>query len=127
MAGGARQRHGSAIPWPRAGREGKGWPTMVILAGEGKERMGNGSNGDGFVKRNARRCRGDRYEPRDGLIIHRRHWSWPKKLVEPSLEKFAVATSAIDVGQTDVWLAKPIVLLRSAREGERRHVFIGEV
>ena len=100
---------------------------MVMLAGEGKERMGNGLNGDRFVKLNARRCRGDRYEPRDGPRIRRGHRSWPKKLAEHSPEKFAVATSAIDVGQTDWRLAKPIILLRSAREGERRHVFICRV
>ena len=86
-------------------------PAMDDLAGEGKERMGNGSNGDRFAKRNERRCRGDRYKPRDGLGIHRGHRSWPKKLAEHSPEKFVVATSAIDVGQTDWRLAKPIVLL----------------
>ena len=84
---------------------------MMMLTEEGKERTGNGSNGDGFTKRNARRCRGDRYEPRDGLRIRRGHWSWPKKLAEHSPEKFTVATSAIDVGQMDWRLAKPIVLL----------------
>ena len=100
---------------------------MVMLAGEGKERMGNGSNGDGFAKQNERRCRGDRYELRDDLGIRRGHWSWPKKLAEQSPEKFTVATSAIDVGQTGWRLVKLIVLLELGRRGEHRHVFIGEV
>ena len=102
-------------------------PTMDDLAREEKERMGNGSNGGGFMKRNERQCRGDRYEPRDGLGIHRGRRSWPEKLAERSPEKFAVATSAIDVGQTDWRLAKPIVLLQRGRRGEHRHVFIGRV
>ena len=89
--------------------------------------MGIGSNGEGFAKQNARRCRGDRYEPCDSLGIRRGRRSWPEKLNERSLEKFVVATSAIDVGQTDWRLMKPIVLLISAREGERRHVFICRV
>ena len=101
MVGGARQWRGSASPRPGASCEGKGWPTMVMLAGEGKERMGNGSNGDGFTKQNARRCRGDLYEPLDGLGIRRGHRSWPKKLAEHSPEKFTVGTSAIYVGQMD--------------------------
>ena len=74
---------------------------MVMLAGEGKERMGNVSYGDGFVKQIERWCRGDRYEPRDGLRIRRGHWSWPKNLAEHSPEKFTVGTSAIYVGQMD--------------------------
>ena len=89
--------------------------------------MGIGSNGDGFVKQNERWCRGDRYEPRDGLVIRRGHRSWPKNLAEPSPKKFVVATSAIDVGQTGWRLAKPIVLMELGHRGEHRHVFICEV
>ena len=89
--------------------------------------MGIGSNGDGFVKQNVRRCRGDRYEPCDGLGIRRGRRSWPEKLVELIPKKFVVATSAIDVAQTNWRLAKPIVLLKRGRRGEHRHVFIGKV
>jgi len=114
---------GKEQSWPGRdhGRPGSncGCRQWWTLPGEGKERIGIGSNGDIFVKQNTRRCRGNRYEPCDSLGIRRGRRSWS--------EKFAVATSAIDVGQTDWRLAKPIILLRSAREGERWHVFICRV
>ena len=69
----ARNR-GREVPMASDGQEQREKElAMDDLAGEGKERMGNGSNGDGFTKRNERWCRGDRYEPRDGLGIHRGH------------------------------------------------------